>query len=166
MTPNFIVIIATAFIPMVLGMLWYSPALFGNAWLKEMGLTQDQMKENQKPLKFLMAFICNILLAIGLFTMCTHEFSVLGLVGGNEDLLRTGTGGAFLAEYGGTYARFSHGVVHGLFSSLLVAVPLIGHRCLWAGKSFKFFLLDLGFWTLCIVLMSGIISQWGGNLIV
>ena len=164
MTPNVLVVIATAIIPIILGMLYYNPALAGNAWLKEAGMTEDQMKENQKPLKFLLGFICNVLLAFGLFTLVTHEFSILGLVGGNEELLKPGTtGGAFLAEYGGNYARFSHGVVHGLFASVLLAIPFIGHQVLWSGKSFKYFLMDFVFWTICIVLMSGVIAQWGAN---
>ena len=166
MTPNVLIIVATGLIPMLLGMAWYNPALFGNAWLSESGMTQDDMKANQKPLKFLLGFICNVLLAFGLFTLVTHEFSILGLVGGNKELLTSGTAGAFLAEYGGTYARFSHGVVHGIFAAVLLAIPFIGHQCLWSGKSFKLFLIDFGFWLVCMILMSGVIAQYGGNMIV
>jgi len=166
MTPNVLIIVATALIPMVIGMAWYHPSLFGNAWLKEAGMTAEDMKANQKPLKFLLGFICNVLLAFGLFTLITHEFSMLGLVGGDPELLKTGTGAAFLAEYGGIFSRFSHGVVHGIFATLLFAIPLIGHQCLWSGKSFKLFLLDVGFWLVCIILMSGVIAQWGGNMVV
>lgn len=162
MTPNLMIIVASALIPMFLGMAWYNPALFGKAWLAEAGLTEDQMKANQKPLKFFLGFVCNVLLALGLFTASCHEFAVLGLVGGDETLVKTGTAAAFLAEYGGTFSRFSHGVVHGLFASFLFAAPLIGHQCLWKGKSFKYFLIDFAFWTLCIVLMTGVIAQWGG----
>lgn len=166
MTPNVLVIIGSALIPMAVGMLWYSPAVFLNPWLKGAGMTMDEMKTGQKPLKFFIGFICNVLLAFGLFTLITHEFSLLGLVGGDPELLRTGTGAAVLAEYGGVFARFSHGAVHGIFATLLFAVPLIGHQCLWSGKSFKYFLIDTGFWLVCIILMSGVIAQWGGNMIV
>jgi len=167
MTPNLLIVVATGLIPMILGMVWYNPSLFGTAWLNETGMTQDDMKANQKPLKFLLGFICNVLLAFGLFTLVTHEFSILGLVGGDPELLKPGTtGGAFLAEYGGSFARFSHGAVHGIFATILVAIPFIGHQCLWSGKSFKFFLIDVGFWLVCMVLMGGVIAQWGANAIV
>jgi len=166
MTPNLLIILATALIPIVVGMAWYHPSLFGNAWLKEAGMTQEDMKANQKPLKFLFGFIFNFLLAFGLFTMVTHEFSILGLVGGDPELLKSGTAGAFLAEYGGSFSRFSHGVVHGILATIVMVVPIIGHQCLWSGKSFKYFLLDVGFWLVCIILMSGVIAQWGGTLIV
>ncbi|MDF1696796.1 MAG: DUF1761 domain-containing protein [Saprospiraceae bacterium] len=163
MTPNLLIIVATGLIPMVLGMAWYHPSLFGTAWLKEAGMTQEDMKANQKPLKFLLGFICNVLLAFGLFTMVTHEFSILGLVGGDMEAINSGTAAAFLAEYGGNYARFSHGVVHALFAAVIVAIPFIGHQCLWQGKSLKYFLIDFAFWAVCMILMGGIIAQWGAN---
>jgi len=37
---NFWAIIAAAIIPMVVGTLWYSPALFGPAWMKMVGLKE------------------------------------------------------------------------------------------------------------------------------
>ncbi|MEF2246966.1 MULTISPECIES: DUF1761 domain-containing protein [unclassified Paenibacillus] len=36
------VLIATA-VTMVLGFLWYSPVLFGNAWVKQIGLNKEEM---------------------------------------------------------------------------------------------------------------------------
>lgn len=38
----FAVLIATV-ATMVLGFLWYSPVLFGNAWVKQMGLKKEEM---------------------------------------------------------------------------------------------------------------------------
>jgi hypothetical protein len=166
MTPNFLILLVAALIPMLLGMAWYHPSLFGTAWLKEAGMTQEDMKANQKPLKFFLGFVCNFLLAFGLFTAVTHEFSVIGLVGGDIELAKTGTAAAFLAEYGGTFSRFSHGIVHGIEAAIVFALPLIGHQCLWSGKSRKYFFLDFGFWAVCIILMSAVIAQWGGSMIV
>lgn len=162
MGPNMIIIAAAALIPIFLGMAWYHPSLFGTAWLNEMGMTEEDMKANQKPLKFFLGYVCNFLLAFGLFTVGTHEFAVLGLVGGDPALLQSGTAAAFLAEYGGSFTRFTHGIVHGLVAAITFAIPFIGHRCLWGGKSFKFFSIDVGFWLVCMILMGGVIAQWGG----
>lgn len=166
MYPNLLILIACAFIPMLVGMAWYNPSLFGKAWMEGAGLTSDAMKANQKPLKFFLGFVCNFLLAFGLFTAVTHEFSILGLVGGDAELLKTGTGAAFLAEYGGSFSRFSHGIVHGIEAAVVFALPIIGHHCLWSGKSRKFFFIDFGFWAVCIILMTGVIAQWGASPIV
>ena len=46
-----------AILNLVLGALWYSPALFFNSWKKENGLTDEQLK-NMKPMKvYGLAFI-------------------------------------------------------------------------------------------------------------
>ena len=62
MTPNLLILVAAALIPIFLGMAWYHPSLFGTAWLKEAGMNQEDMKANQKPLKFFLGFVCNFLL--------------------------------------------------------------------------------------------------------
>ena len=162
MFPNLLVIVAAGLIPIVMSMIYYHPSLMGTAWLKEAGMTQEDMKANQKPLKFFLGFVLNVLLAFGIFTMITHEFSVVGLVGGDLELLKEGTtGGAFLAEYAGNYARFSHGAAHGIFTAFIVVAPFIGHQCLWSGKSFKIFLIDWFFWSLAVIVMGGVLAQWG-----
>ena len=73
--------------------------------------------------------------------------AVLGLVGGDPALATSGTAGAFLAEYGGSFSRFSHGVVHAIFAAILVALPFLAHQAMWSGKSFKAFAIDFCFWT-------------------
>ena len=40
------VLIATA-VTMVLGFLWYSPVLFGNAWVKQIGLNKEEMSSGE-----------------------------------------------------------------------------------------------------------------------
>lgn len=40
---NIYPIIVSAIVAMVLGALWYSPLLFGNAWMKALGKTKDQL---------------------------------------------------------------------------------------------------------------------------
>lgn len=161
MGPNWIIIAATALIPMVLGMVWYHESLFGTAWLKENNMTKDDMKANQKPLKFFLGFVCNFLLAIGLFLFTVHESSVLGLVGGDPEILKSGSAAAFMKDYAGKFNYFGHGVVHGIIAAIGFGIPFIGHKCLWSGMSFKGFLLDWAFWLICMILMAGVIAQWG-----
>ena len=162
MFPNLIVIVACGLIPIVMSMIYYHPSVLGTMWLKEAGMTRDDMKANQKPLKFLLGFILNVLLAFGVFTMVTHEFSVAGLVGGDPELMKEGTtAAAFLAEHAGNFSNFGHGAAHGIMIAIVAIAPFIGHVYLWSGKSFKLFLLDWVFWTLAVIVMGGVISQWG-----
>ncbi|OGY85124.1 MAG: hypothetical protein A3F54_04325 [Candidatus Kerfeldbacteria bacterium RIFCSPHIGHO2_12_FULL_48_17] len=45
---NYIAVLVTAIISMVLGGIWYSPMLFGKMWAKEMGWNGEEMKKRQK----------------------------------------------------------------------------------------------------------------------
>jgi hypothetical protein len=40
---NYLAVLIAAFVTMIIGALWYSPVLFGNAWMKEMGFTKEDV---------------------------------------------------------------------------------------------------------------------------
>lgn len=67
---NFLGIIAAIFIGMALGGLWYSPILFGNAWMKCIGKTPETLGGQTAPLigsivaSFLMALGVSLLFAL------------------------------------------------------------------------------------------------------
>ena len=42
---NYLAIIAAAISTFVIGGLWYSPAVFGKAWMRENGFTEEDMKK-------------------------------------------------------------------------------------------------------------------------
>ena len=48
MTPNWIAVLAAGISAFVLGGVWYSPALFGKAWMKENNFTAEDIKSRNK----------------------------------------------------------------------------------------------------------------------
>jgi uncharacterized protein DUF1761 len=40
---NYVAVLVVAIIPMFIGALWYSPALFARGWLKAVGRTEDEL---------------------------------------------------------------------------------------------------------------------------
>lgn len=54
---NFLSILVSAAVYFILGALWYSKALFGKAWMKDIGKTEEQLKEGFSPLAFVWSFI-------------------------------------------------------------------------------------------------------------
>ena len=40
---NYVAVIVTALVPMVLGALWYSPALFAGPWMRAVGRREDEL---------------------------------------------------------------------------------------------------------------------------
>ncbi|PJA95929.1 MAG: hypothetical protein CO129_09155 [Ignavibacteriales bacterium CG_4_9_14_3_um_filter_34_10] len=47
---NYLAVIVCAIISMVLGALWYGP-LFGKEWMKQIGVTEDDLKKDFNPAK-------------------------------------------------------------------------------------------------------------------
>jgi len=45
---NILAVIVAAIASFVLGMLWFSPVLFGKAWMKEMGITAEKIEASKK----------------------------------------------------------------------------------------------------------------------
>ena len=46
--PNYLAILVAAVAGMIVGALWYSPLLFGNVWMKLMGLGRKQLQAAKK----------------------------------------------------------------------------------------------------------------------
>jgi len=47
-----------------LGGLWYSPALFGNAWMRESGVTEQQVKDASPALTFGLSFVLSLMASV------------------------------------------------------------------------------------------------------
>ena len=59
----------------ILGGLWYSPLLFGKAWQREAGLSDEQLARSNKPLVFGVSFVLCLLAAIAFSMVITPEAS-------------------------------------------------------------------------------------------
>ncbi len=60
---NWIAIVVAAVASFLLGGLWYSPALFGKAWQREVGLTDEQMKNSNMVKIFGLTLVLSLLAA-------------------------------------------------------------------------------------------------------
>ena len=53
---------------MVLSMIWYMPKVFGNRWMAGEGLTEEDLRENETPviyvITFVMALVSNVVIAL------------------------------------------------------------------------------------------------------
>ena len=59
---NILAVIIAAIVSMILGSLWYSPALFGNLWMKRAKITDEQIQEADMQKSFTVAFINNVVM--------------------------------------------------------------------------------------------------------
>lgn len=63
---NYLAIAVAAVAYMVLGALWYSPALFGAAWMKGIGKTKEQVAADFSPVNYIIALVLSFIAAYGI----------------------------------------------------------------------------------------------------
>jgi hypothetical protein len=135
---NYIGILITTTVAVVLGMGWFGP-IFGKVWAEIIGMKQatemtpEENKEFQK--KMAPAYIINIVLTgmmmVGLFFFVKGSNAVSGITA------------SFIAW-------------------LFFALPLMGGQALWSGKAkrlaWQMFLLTTGYQLICFVVAGAIYS--------
>ncbi len=122
---------------MIIGALWYSPLLFGKAWMRASGFSdKDLEKANAKGMRksYLVMFVGALITAY-----------ILGML-----IYLTGLKGSFIEG-----AKLGALVWLGF-----VAVVQIGN-VLWDGKSMNYFYINAGYWLVNLVAMGGILGKFG-----
>jgi hypothetical protein len=66
MTINWFAVLAATIAAFVLGGLWYSPLLFGKAWQRAAGVSDEALKNASMPLIFGLAFVFTLVMAANL----------------------------------------------------------------------------------------------------
>jgi hypothetical protein len=63
---NWLAVVAATVTAFILGALWYSKALFGSAWMQEVGLTEETVQNGNSKWTFAGTFLLQLLAAIAL----------------------------------------------------------------------------------------------------
>ncbi len=156
---NIYALLAAAIIPIVLGFVWYNPKTFGDAWMRESGVTEEKLKTGNMPVIFIVSFILSFLLSFFIQFITIHQTGALGMIGGDlTKALPSYT--SFMTDYGDAFRTFKHGALHGTMAGVLFVLPVIAINGLFERKSWKYIFINAGFWTTCLAIMGGIICGW------
>jgi hypothetical protein len=129
---HFFAILGAAVAKMVLGALWYSPALFVKPWQRLTGITDEQMKAGMTE-ALVVDFIGSLVMAFVL---------------------------AHVVRYAGATSALQ-GLAVGFFCWLgFVAVATIS-TVTYERKPFKLFLLGNGYLLIALLAMGAILAVWG-----
>ena len=160
---NIVVTLLAALIPMLVGMVWFSPKMgFGNAWMKATGKTEDQLKEGANmALIFGLTFLFAIIIAFILNPIVRHEFGLASM------MQKVATSpeaqadfAAMTGKYGHEFHTFKHGVLHGVLAAITMVLPIVGTLSLFERKGGKYIWIHTGYWAVSMGLMGGVISAF------
>jgi hypothetical protein len=161
---NFLAILISSLIPMVLGFVWYNPKVFGNAWMTASGMTDEKIKNSNMAVIFAVSFVLAIMLAFSLQFMVIHQFHVKSLFFKQPiDDATTEIGALYktiMDQFGTSYRTFKHGVFHGVIGGFFMALPILGTNAMFERKGFKYIAINCGYWIVCLGLMGGVLSAW------
>ncbi len=144
---NFAAIAVSTIIPMLMGFIYYNPALFGNAWMKANGFTKESLGNGPKPVLYLLAMGVSFLLTMFFWSWVT------------------GAGGVDKMQVvdpvdGHSYVTFKHGVAHGIIFGITVLLPIFATMAIFEKRKFSWAFINWGYWTITAILMCGVLSAW------
>ncbi len=131
---NWIAIVLAALAGFLVGGLWYGP-LFSKAWVRETGLSEEQLKASNKPMIFGTTFVLNLFSSY----ILAHVFRTYGDPGISLSVMIAG------------------GIALGFI------LPAIAINYLFSLKSVKLFMIDGGYWLLIYSLMGAIFGAFSAN---
>lgn len=127
---NWLAILVAGISAFVLGGIWYSPALFGKVWMKENGMTVQDVQKGNKGKIFGWSFILSLIIAANL--------------------------GMFLAD---PKIDLAMAAVYGLLTGLWIFCG-IAIVALFEQKSGRYIFINGGYMLVALGLMGAIIGAW------
>lgn len=161
---NFGIMALAALIPMIIGFIWYNPAVFGKAWMAASGMTDEKVKSGNMPVIFGLSYVLSLFLAMALSGVVIHQNGLFSLFQGEQNAEALTSTLEFLNAnipgWGSTFRSFKHGAIHGMFTGIFVALPILATNSLFERKGFKYIAVNAGYWIITLILMGGVICQF------
>ncbi len=117
---NWLAILAAVVASFVVGFIWYNPKVFGTAWMKSIGMTEEKAKQSNMAMMMGVTALMSLLFAYSISQWIYHD--PMGL------------------------SPLVHGAWHGLQMAIFVALPVIVTNGLYEQKSWTNIAINAGYW--------------------
>lgn len=166
MEMNVLPLLLAALVPMAVGFIWYHEKVFGDTWMKGVGLSKEQANTGNMALIFGVSFLCACILSFGFTVIATHDAFINGALyyeTAGMDPDPASESGKWLQYYKDHLSisnhTFQHGFFHGaMISGIFIALPIVTTDALFERKGFKVIAIKAGYWIITLGLMGGIIA--------
>ena len=154
-----------ALVPLIIGSIWYNPKVFGTAWMKATGLTEEQLKGGNMILIFGITYIMSFMIAFSLSLLVIHQTGFMQVLEGQPDIKDPNSpiglyAADFMAKFGNEFRYFRHGALHGGITAIGLALPFLSINSLFERKGFKYIAIHAGYWFITLMIMGGIVCQF------
>lgn len=156
---NYLALLVSAVVPIIIGFVWYNPKTFGNTWMREAEMTEEKMKGGNMIFIFALSLFFSFLIAFIIQALAVHQMGVFSLIGGDVEKALPSYE-AFMNDYSDAFRTYKHGAFHGLITGLFFAFPLIGINAMFERKSWKYIIINSGYWITCFIFMGAIVCGW------
>ena len=127
---NYFAVAVAAVSSFVIGALWYSPVLFGKAWMRENGLSEEKIRNSNMAVIFGVSFLLSVIISFN------------------------------LAAFLGKDAGLAWGLTAGGLAGIGWVAASLGILYLFERKSLRLFLINAGYQAVTYVVAGGIIGAW------
>ena len=131
---NWLSIVISSLIPIIIGFIYYHKNLFGKAWMSSLNITEEDLKKGNKALILGLSIVMSFLLSIFLINFNNST--------GQE------------AEFD----NFAHGAWHGFFVAFVVGMPILFISGLFELKKIKNLIINVIYWMITLAIMGGILD--------
>ncbi len=127
---NYLAILAAAAAAFVIGGAWYSPAVFGRAWMEASGLNDAALRARKMGVVFTTAFLLALVMS----------FNLAAFLQGPPNLV--------------------WGITAGALAGIGWVATAMGVTYLFEARPMKLFLIDAGYHAFTFMVMGGILGAW------
>jgi hypothetical protein len=165
MNLNYVIVLGSAVIPMIVGFIWYNPKVFGKVWMQESGMTMESTKTTSMVKIMGFSILFNLFAALALHVIVIHQMGIFSMLADTPEMKDPNSElslmiSNFMAKYGSNFRTFKHGALHGFITALMLVLPVIGTSALYEQRSWKYIFIHVGYWAVSLMLMGGVICAF------
>ncbi|MFK7807835.1 MAG: DUF1761 domain-containing protein [Saprospiraceae bacterium] len=162
MPTNYYLFFLTALIPLIVGAVYYHDKVFGSAWKKVNGFSDEDLAGANMLVIFGSTYFLGVLLSVAASSFAIHQPAVFQMM--MPEVMVSGSAAEqqfldLMKNFGEHHRSFSHGAIHGGIMAVFFALPLLAINALFERRGWKYVFIHLGYWFICLILIGGILCE-------